>query len=153
MTYETPSGRATARASVAKAWMDPAYRKRLLADATSAGRGIGIRGSRGRTPGRCREHRIRDNLVVCTLLHATVAGARLAAVWYKSFAYRSRAVRSARPCRGFRTRVAARGRVRVWDSSAEIRYLVIRTAKGTAKMSEDQLAAISRETRWSESQR
>ena len=144
-TYETRSVRATARASSPKRGRDPEFRQRLLADATAAFAELGIAGPEGghlvAVENTARVH----NLVVCTLCSCypwPVLG--LPPVWYKSFAYRSRAVSDPRGVlRDFGLELPDEVEVRVWDSSAEIRYLVIpQRPAGTEKMSEDELAAI-----------
>jgi nitrile hydratase len=144
-TYETKVGPRNGARVVAKAWTDPEYRKRLLADATAAVAELGYAGPEGghlvaveNTP---RVH----NLVVCTLCSCypwPVLG--LPPVWYKSFAYRSRAVIDPRGVmKDFGLELADEVEVRVWDSSAEIRYLVIpERPKGTAHLSETELADL-----------
>ncbi len=144
-TYENRVGPRNGARVVAKAWTDPAYRKRLLADATAAVAELGYAGPEGghlvaveNTP---RVH----NLVVCTLCSCypwPVLG--LPPVWYKSFAYRSRAVRDPRGVlRDFGLELPDHVEIRVWDSSAETRYLVIpERPAGTKAMSEDELAAL-----------
>ena len=143
--YETKVGPRNGARVVAKAWTDPAFRKRLLKDATAAVAELGYGGPEGgylvaveNTP---RVH----NLVVCTLCSCypwPVLG--LPPVWYKSFAYRSRAVRDPRGVlTEFGVEIAPSVEVRVWDSSAEQRYIVIpMRPKGTEKMSEEQLAEL-----------
>ncbi len=143
--YETRVGPRNGARVVAKAWTDPEYRKRLLANATSAVAELGFAGPEG-------EHLVAventdrvHNLIVCTLCSCypwPVLG--LPPVWYKSFAYRSRAVSDPRGVlKDFGLELAPEVEVRVWDSSAAIRYLVIpERPKGTEGMSEDALAAI-----------
>jgi nitrile hydratase subunit alpha len=130
---------------VAKAWTDPAFRRRLLDNATAAVAELGFGGPEGgsliaveNTP---RVH----NMVVCTLCSCypwSVLG--LPPAWYKSFAYRSRAVRDPRGVlKEFGVDIPAQVEVRVWDSSAEQRYIVIpERPAGTDAMSEEQLADI-----------
>lgn len=143
--YEHKVGPRNGARVVAKAWSDPAYRERLLADATGAIAELGYSGGQG-------EHMIAvengpgvHNLVVCTLCSCypwPVLG--LPPVWYKSSAYRSRAVIDPRGVLAeFGTELDADTEVRVWDSTAEIRYLVIpeRPAE-TAGLDEEQLAAL-----------
>jgi nitrile hydratase len=144
-TYETRVGPRNGARVVAKAWTDPAYRKRLLADATSAVAELGFAGPEGGHLAAVENTDRVHNLVVCTLCSCypwPVLG--LPPVWYKSFAYRSRAVSDPRGVlEDFGLELPREVEVRVWDSSAEIRYLVIpQRPKGTAKMTEDQLAAI-----------
>ena len=144
-TYETQVGPRNGARVVAKAWTDHAFRKRLLEDATAAVAELGYGGPEGghliaveNTP---RVH----NLVVCTLCSCypwPVLG--LPPVWYKSFAYRSRSVRDPRGVlKEFGVEIPQDVEVRVWDSSAEQRYIVIPIRpKGTEQMSEEQLAKL-----------
>ncbi len=144
-TYENKVGPRNGARVVAKAWSDPAFRKRLLADATTAVAELGYGGPEGgclvaveNTP---RVH----NLVVCTLCSCypwPVLG--VPPMWYKSFAYRSRAVRDPRGLlREFGLEIPEQVEVRVWDSSAEQRYMVIpQRPAGTQGMSEDELADL-----------
>jgi nitrile hydratase len=130
---------------IARAWTDPAFRKRLLEDAPSAIAELGYTGGQG-------EHTLVvengpkvHNLVVCTLCSCypwTVLG--LPPVWYKSAAYRSRAVIDPRGVlREFGTQVDEDVEVRVWDSTAELRYLVLpERPAGTESLSEEELAAL-----------
>jgi nitrile hydratase len=130
---------------VAKAWSDPAYLERLRADATAAIAELGYVGAQG-------EHMVAlenaagvHNLVVCTLCSCypwPVLG--LPPVWYKSNAYRSRAVIDPRGVLAeFGTELPADVEIRVWDSTAELRYLVIpERPAGTDGLSEDALAAL-----------
>ncbi|HYL60332.1 MAG TPA: nitrile hydratase subunit alpha [Candidatus Acidoferrales bacterium] len=144
-TYENKVGPRNGARVVAKAWTDPAYRRRLLADATAAVRELGYAGPEGghlvAVENTARVH----NLVVCTLCSCypwPVLG--LPPVWYKSFAYRSRAVSDPRGVmKDFGLELAPEVEVRVWDSSAEIRYLVIpERPAGTDRMSEAELAEL-----------
>ena len=130
---------------VARAWSDPAYRERLLADATAAIGELGYTGSQG-------EHMVAventpsvRNLVVCTLCSCypwPVLG--LPPVWYKSAPYRSRAVIDPRGVLAeFGSAPPPDVEVRVWDSTAEVRYLVIpERPAGTEGLSEAELAAL-----------
>jgi nitrile hydratase len=130
---------------VARAWIEPAFRQRLLADAAEALAELGFAGGQG-------EHMIAventpgvHNLVVCTLCSCypwPVLG--LPPVWYKSAAYRSRAVIDPRGVLAeFGTVLAPDVAIRVWDSTAEVRYLVIpERPAGTEGLSEEQLAAL-----------
>jgi nitrile hydratase len=143
--YETRIGPRNGARVVAKAWTDPAYRDRLLADGTAAIAELGYSGIQGEhmvvvenTPG------VR-NLVVCTLCSCypwPVLG--LPPVWYKSSAYRSRAVIDPRGVMAeFGARVADDVEVRVWDSTAEVRYLVLpERPPGTEGLDEEALAAL-----------
>jgi nitrile hydratase len=130
---------------VARAWADPAYKQRLLADAPSAIDDAGLHNQYGdhmvvveNTP---KVH----NLVVCTLCSCypwLMLG--LPPVWYKSAAYRSRAVIDPRGVlKEFGMELAEDTEVRVWDSTAEIRYLVLpERPAGSEKLTEDELAAL-----------
>jgi nitrile hydratase len=130
---------------VARAWVDPAYKKRLLRNAPAAIAELGYTSGQG-------EHTLVvengpkvHNLVVCTLCSCypwPVLG--LPPVWYKSAPYRSRAVIDPRGIlREFGMQLPADVEVRVWDSTAELRYLVLpERPAGTETMSEEQLAAL-----------
>jgi nitrile hydratase len=134
---------------VARAWADPAYKARLLADPASAIAEIGVAADMGEHLG---EHMVVventpkvHNLVVCTLCSCypwTVLG--LPPVWYKSHAYRSRAVIDPRGVmKEFGLDLPQDVEVRVWDSTAEIRYLVLpERPPGTEKLTEAELAAL-----------
>ena len=129
---------------VARAWTDPAYKARLLADGTAAMAELGIAGAEGDDVRVLENTDTVHNLVVCTLCSCypwPLLG--VPPIWYKSFAYRSRAVTAPRAVlREFGTELPDDVEVRVWDSSAAIRYLVLplRPA-GTPSLSEDDLAA------------
>ncbi len=144
-TYETKIGPRNGARVVARAWVDPAYKERLLKDASAAIAELGYSGRQGEdmvvlenTP------KIR-NVVVCTLCSCypwPVLG--LPPVWYKSAPYRARIVIEPRAVlQELSSGVADDVEVRVWDSTAELRYLVlpVRPA-GTEGWSEDELAAI-----------
>jgi len=129
---------------VARAWVDPAYRERLLADGTAAVAELGFAGAEGNLIVVANEDKV-HNVVVCTLCSCypwTVLG--LPPTWYKSAPYRSRVVREPR-------RVLAEMGcdlpddvdIRVWDSSAEFRYLVLPARPaGTGAFGEDDLAPL-----------
>lgn len=144
-TYETRIGPRNGARVVARAWRDPAYRDRLLADATSAIAELGFTGRQGEhmvaVPNTATVH----NLVVCTLCSCypwPVLG--LPPVWYKSAPYRSRAVLDPRSVLAdFGVVLPASKEIRVWDSTAEIRYLVIpERPAGTDGWNEERLAAL-----------
>ena len=130
---------------VARAWIDPAYKKRLLENAPAAIAELGYTSGQG-------EHTLVvengpkvHNLIVCTLCSCypwPVLG--LPPVWYKSAPYRSRAVIDPRGIlREFGTQLPEDVEVRVWDSTAELRYLVLpERPAGTETMTEEQLAAL-----------
>src|SRR5215510_11603427 len=144
-TYENKVGPRNGARVVARAWVDPAYKKRLFAGAGPAIAELGYSGAQG-------EHMVVventpkvHNLVVCTLCSCypwPVLG--LPPVWYKSAPYRSRAVIDPRGVlREFGTELADDVEIRVWDSTAEIRYLVLpERPAGTEKMTEEELAAL-----------
>jgi nitrile hydratase len=130
---------------VAKAWIDPAYKQRLLADPDRAIAELGYGGQQG-------EHMVVventpkvHNMIVCTLCSCypwPVLG--LAPVWYTSTTYRSRSVIDPRGVlREFGLELSDDVEVRVWDSTAELRYLVLpERPAGTEGLSEDALAAL-----------
>lgn len=133
---------------VARAWADEAYRQRLLADGTAAAAELGIVGG----PGGQMERLVVvengpavHNVVVCTLCSCYPwALLGLPPRWYKDPAYRSRVVREPRPVlREFGLEVPAEKALKVWDSSAEVRYLVLpERPEGTQGFSEEQLVAL-----------
>jgi nitrile hydratase len=143
-TFENKVGPRNGARVVAKAWVDPAYKRRLLADADGAIAELGF----GNRPG---EHTVVventpavHNVIVCTLCSCypwPVLG--LPPVWYKSAPYRSRTVIDPRGVlREFGLELPADIEVRVWDSTAELRYLVLpERPGGTENMSEEQLVA------------
>ena len=144
-TYETRIGPHNGARVVAKAWADPDYKARLLEDATRAIAELGYSGRQG-------EHMVAlentdevHNLVVCTLCSCypwPVLG--LPPVWYKSAPYRSRAVLDPRSVLAeFGVALPANKTIKVWDSTAEIRYLVLpQRPAGAEAWSEDQLARL-----------
>jgi nitrile hydratase len=144
-TYEHKIGPRNGARVVAKAWIDPAYRARLLENATAAIAELGFGGRQG-------EHMIAventpriHNLVVCTLCSCypwPVLG--LPPVWYKSAPYRSRAVIDPRGVLAeFGLVLPDDVELRVWDSTAEIRYLVVpERPGGTERFDEEQLAEL-----------
>lgn len=144
-TYENKIGPRNGARVVARAWTDPAYKARLLADATSAIAELGYASKQGdrmlvveNTP---KVH----NIIVCTLCSCypwSVLG--LPPVWYKSAPYRSRVVIDPRGVlREFGLELAEDVEVRVWDSTAELRYLVLpERPAGTENLNEEQLAAL-----------
>ena len=144
-TYEHKIGPRNGAKVVARAWADPSYKTRLLADATAAIAELGFGGLQG-------EHMVAventpkvHNLVVCTLCSCypySVLG--LPPVWYKSAPYRSRAVIDPRGVlREFGLELPQDTEVRVWDSTAEIRYLVLpQRPVGTDNLSQDDLASL-----------
>ena len=129
---------------VAKAWTDPAFKERLLADGTVAIGELGIAGPEGNV--RVVENTDDvHNVVVCTLCSCypwPLLG--LPPIWYKSFAYRSRTVAEPRAVLAeFGLELSDTIGVRVWDSSAEVRYFVLpQRPEGTEGLTEDQLADL-----------
>ena len=144
-TYKHKVGSRNGAQVVARAWRDPGFRRWLLADATTAIASLGYGGRQG-------EHMVVventpevHNLVVCTLCSCypwAVLG--LPPTWYKSAPYRSRAVRDPRAVLAdFGVRLPEGMPIRVWDSTAEVRYLVIPSRPaGSDSLSEEQLMAL-----------
>ncbi|MBP8297643.1 MAG: nitrile hydratase subunit alpha [Burkholderiales bacterium] len=144
-TYQTRIGPRNGARVVAKAWADPAYREWLLRDATAAIASVGYGGRQGEHMVVVENTAARHNMVVCTLCSCypwPVLG--LPPVWYKSAPYRSRVVRDARGVLAeFGVTLPAEVEIRVWDSTAEVRYLVLpRRPPGTDGFTEEQLAAL-----------
>jgi nitrile hydratase subunit alpha len=143
--YEKDVGPLNGAKVVARAWCDPAYKRRLLQDATAAIAELGFGGLQG-------EHMVVventpkvHNVVCCTLCSCypwPVLG--LPPTWYKSMAYRSRIVREPRlVLREFGVALPESVEIRVWDSSAEIRYMVLPQRPPTAEdMTEAELASL-----------
>src|SRR5438034_4685023 len=143
--YETQIGPRNGARVVARAWVDPAYKARLLADATAAIAELGYSGSQGEDMVALENTPKVHNLVVCTLCSCypwPVLG--LPPVWYKSAPYRSRAVIDPRGVlRELGLGLADEVEVRVWDSTSEMRYLVLpERPAGTEGMSEEALAQL-----------
>lgn len=144
-TFEHKVGPRNGARVIARAWVDPAYKKRLLENGAAAIAELGYTSGQG-------EHMVVvangprvHNLIVCTLCSCypwPVLG--LPPVWYKSAPYRSRAVIDPRGIlREFGTQVEEDVEVRVWDSTAELRYIVLpERPAGTGEMSEVELAAL-----------
>jgi len=144
-TYEHKVGPRNGARVVARAWVDPAFKQRLLKAASATIAELGYGGAQG-------EHMVVventpkvHNLVVCTLCSCypwSVLG--LPPVWYKSAPYRSRAVIDPREVlREFGLELGEDVEVRVWDSTAELRYLVLpERPAGTEKLDEEALAAL-----------
>ncbi len=144
-TYQTRIGPRNGARVVARAWVDRKFHDWLMADATAAIASLGYTGRQG-------EHMVavantdeQHHMVVCTLCSCypwPVLG--LPPTWYKSAPYRSRAVKDPRGVLAdFGTILPETTRIRVWDSTAEVRYLVIpQRPAGTEGWSEDELAAL-----------
>jgi len=144
-TYQNKVGPQNGARVVARAWSDPAYASRLREDATAAIAELGISGRQGEHMQAVFNTDEMHNLVVCTLCSCypwPVLG--LPPVWYKAPPYRSRAVIDPRGVlEEFGLVLPARTRIRVWDSTAELRYLVVpMRPEGTAGWSEDRLAGL-----------
>ena len=144
-TYETRIGPRNGARVVARAWTDAVFRKWLLQDATAAIASLGYAGRQGENMVALENTDSRHNIVVCTLCSCypwPVLG--LPPTWYKSAPYRARAVKDPRAV------LAELGvtlpdsiEIRVWDSTAEVRYLVIpQRPAGTESWSEEQLASL-----------
>ena len=143
--YETRVGPRNGAKVIAKAWTDPQYRQRLLEDAGSAIAELGFEGRQGEhTQVVVNDERV-HNLVVCTLCSCypwPTLG--LPPTWYKSAPYRARAVSDPRGVlEEFGLRIPDEVEIRVWDSTAEMRYLVLpRRPAGTEDLDEEALAAL-----------
>jgi nitrile hydratase len=143
--YEKDVGPLNGAKVVARAWCDPGYKRRLLQDGSAAIAELGFGGLQG-------EHMVVventpkvHNVVCCTLCSCypwPVLG--LPPAWYKSLPYRSRIVREPRAVlREFGLEIPEAVEIRVWDSSAEIRYMVLpERPAGTAAMAEAELASL-----------
>ncbi len=144
-TYEKKIGPRNGARVVAKAWTDPEYRAWLRADANAAIASIGYAGRQGEHMVVLENTPTRHNMVVCTLCSCypwPVLG--LPPVWYKSAPYRSRAVADPRGVlRDFGVELPKDTEIRVWDSTSEIRYLVLpMRPAGTEGWSADRLADL-----------
>jgi nitrile hydratase subunit alpha len=144
-TYETKVGPRNGARIVARAWVDPAFKRRLLEDGTAAVAEHGFVGRQSEKLVVVENTPQTHNMVVCTLCSCypwAVLG--LPPVWYKSAPYRARAVIDPRGVLNeLGVEVPAATEVRVWDSTAEIRYLVLpERPAGTERMSEAELAEL-----------
>lgn len=144
-TYEHKVGPHLGAAVVARAWTDPAFRARLLADATTAIAELGISGRQGEHVVAVENTPEVHNMVVCTLCSCypwPLLG--IPPGWYKSDAYRARAVREPRKVLAeFGVTLPEGQKVRVWDSTAEVRYLVVpMRPQGTDGMDAAALATL-----------
>jgi nitrile hydratase len=143
--YETSIGPRNGARVVARAWSDPAYKQRLLQDATAAIAELGHRGLQGENMVVVENSSGIHNVIVCTLCSCypwPVLG--LPPVWYKSAPYRSRVVRDPRGVLAeFGVTLPPETEIRVWDSTAEVRYMVLPVRPAaTAQMSEAALADL-----------
>jgi nitrile hydratase len=143
--YENDLGPMNGAKVVAHAWVDPAYKQRLLTNATAAIAELGFGGLQGEHMVVVENTPTVHNVVVCTLCSCypwPVLG--LPPVWYKSAPYRSRVVIDPRSVlHEFGLDLPESVEVRVWDSSAELRYMVLpERPAGTEHMNEEQLASL-----------
>jgi len=143
--YEEDVGPLNGARVVARAWVDPAYRARLLADGTAAIAELGFGGPQGEYMVVLENTPKVHNVIVCTLCSCypwPVLG--LPPAWYKSPAYRSRIVREPRAVlREMGLELPPEVEVRVWDSSSEVRYMVLpERPAGSEKLAEDELRAL-----------
>ena len=144
-TYENRIGPKNGAKVVAKAWVDPEYKKRLLNDATSAIRELSYQGRQGENMVVVENTPETHNVIVCTLCSCypwPVLG--IPPTWYKSDEYRSRTVREPRKVLlEFGLSLDRKVQIKVWDSTAEIRYLVLpMRPKGTENMDESELSEL-----------
>jgi nitrile hydratase subunit alpha len=144
-TYEKDVGPLNGAKVVARAWWDPAYKQRLLRDGTAAIAELGFGGLQGEHMKVVENTANVHNVVCCTLCSCypwPVLG--LPPTWYKSLEYRARIVREPRVVlREFGLDLPPSVELRVWDSSSEVRYLVLpERPAGTEAMSETELAAL-----------
>jgi len=144
-TYENNIGPQNGAKVVAKAWVDDDYKKRLLEDATSAIRELSYQGRQGENMVVVENTPETHNVVVCTLCSCypwPVLG--IPPTWYKSDEYRSRAVREPRKVLSeFGLNIDSKVQIKVWDSTAELRYLVLpMRPSGSENMSEAELAKL-----------
>ena len=143
--YETKVGPHNGARVVAKAWSNPTFKQALLADASEAVRGLGHESRVGDHLVAVENTPALHNMVVCTLCSCypwEVLG--LPPVWYKSAPYRSRAVKDPRGVLAdFGVKLPKETQIRVWDSTAETRFLVLpRRPAGTDGWSEERLASL-----------
>ena len=144
-TYETAVGPMNGAKVVAKAWTDPEYKRKLLEDGTAAIASLGFKGRQGEHMVVLENTPTVHNVVVCTLCSCypwPVLG--LPPSWYKDPAYRARVVKEPRAVLAeWGTDLGPDVEVRVYDSSSEVRYLVLpERPPGTESMSEEELAAL-----------
>jgi nitrile hydratase len=144
-TYETAVGPMNGAKVVAKAWVDPEYKRRLLEDGTASIAELGFKGPQGEHMVVLENTPTVHNVVVCTLCSCyPIALLGPSPSWYKSEAYRSRVVRDPRGVlREFGVELPASTTIAVWDASAESRYMVLpRRPDGTGDLTEEQLAGL-----------
>jgi nitrile hydratase subunit alpha len=143
--YEEEIGPMRGAQLVARAWVDPAFKARLLDNASEAAKELGIAGFVGENVMAVENTNDVHNVVSCTLCSCypwAVLG--LPPSWYKSPAYRSRIVREPRAVLSeFGLDVPEGTEIRIWDSSSDMRYMVLpERPQGTDELSEDELAAL-----------
>ena len=144
-TYQTRIGPRNGARVVARAWTDPTFHAWLMRDATAAITSLGFTGRQGEHMVAVANSAGQHHLVVCTLCSCypwPVLG--LPPTWYKSAPFRSRAIKDPRGVLAdFGVTLPEATSIRVWDSTAEVRYLVIpQQPDGTAHLNEDELAAL-----------
>ena len=144
-TYETKVGPHNGARVVAKAWVDREYKQRLLADGTAAIAELGYSGIQGEDMVVVENTETVHNVLVCTLCSCypwPTLG--LPPTWYKAAPYRSRVISEPRAVlKEFGVKLDEDVEVRVWDSTAELRYMVLpKRPPGTEKLSETELAAL-----------
>src|ERR1700677_315693 len=144
-TYQTKIGPRNGAQVVARAWCDAEFRRRLLEDATAAIASLGFSGRQGEHMVAVENTPEQHNLVVCTLCSCypwPVLG--LPPTWYKSAPYRARVVKDPRGVLGdFGVHLPETVRIRVWDSTAEVRYLVLPQRPAASEhLSEHELANL-----------
>ena len=144
-TYEHRIGPKNGANVVAKAWVDPEYKKRLLIDATSAIRELSYQGRQGENMVVVENTPEIHNVIVCTLCSCypwPVLG--IPPTWYKSDEYRSRTVREPRKVlQEFGLELDLNTQIKVWDSTSEMRYLVLpMRPAGTEHLSENELEGL-----------
>ena len=143
--YEEDIGPRNGAKVVARAWVDPAFKARLLEDGRAAVAELGLASGQGAELKVVENTADAHNLIVCTLCSCYPAGLLgLPPKWYKDFAYRSRAVIEPRSVLSeFGTQLPADVEVRVWDSTAELRYMVLpERPAGTDGLTEEELAEL-----------
>ena len=144
-TYESDIGPLHGARVVARAWVDPGFRERLLADATEAAKELGIGGFVGEHVQAVANADGVHNVVVCTLCSCYPWGfLGLPPTWYKSPEYRARVVREPRAVlQEFGLELDPATEIRIWDSSADLRYLVLpQRPPGSDGLGEEELAAL-----------
>jgi nitrile hydratase len=144
-TYQTKIGPRNGARVVARAWCDAEFRRWLFKDATAAIASLGFAGRQGESMVALENTPVEHNIVVCTLCSCypwPILG--LPPTWYKSAPYRARAVKDPRGVlRDFGVTLPETVRIRVWDSTAEVRYLVVpQRPAGSESLNERELADL-----------